>query len=118
MEEVGHHQEPFGEIENRAVIAAHRDQLVERVDRHELQAGRREDFFARDTSERLVHDAGRAGVAVVVRLAEQFAAFGEQDVVDSPGIDAHADRARAIGLRGFEQAVLNLAPEAEHVPAE
>ncbi len=93
------------------------EQLVERVDLHELHAGAGEDFRAGDPGEGVRHDPLRAGVAVVVRLADDFVLWGEQHVIDPPRIDADGDDPVSKLPGGLREAVLDVTPQAEHVPA-
>jgi hypothetical protein len=70
VKQVRDHQEGLGDIEQRRIGQPHRQQLIERVELHELKAGRGENLFARDDGKSPVEDAGRAAVAVVVGIAE------------------------------------------------
>jgi hypothetical protein len=69
---------------------SHRVVLVQAVELHELDAGRLEDFVARHFREDLLHDAVGAGVAVHVRLAEEFAVAADEAEVNAPRVDADA----------------------------
>ena len=60
----------------------------------------------------------RAGIAVVIRLAEDFVLLVEQHEVHAPGVRADGDDLLAELLPGERQAVLDLRPEPQHIPAE
>ena len=95
-----------------------RQQLEQRVELHELQAGLGEDFRARHLLEGLLHHPVGAGVAVGVRLAQHFVAAGEQHVVHAPGVRADGDDGLAVFLRREGEAVLDFGPEPHDIPAE
>jgi hypothetical protein len=84
---------------------------------HELKAGLLENLGARNLAKRLLQHAVGAPVTVVVRLAEHFAALGQQDVIDAPGVGADGDDLLSVRLRRQAQAVLDFVPEADDVPA-
>ena len=71
MEKIRHEQQAirrFEELRRRP----DGQQLKERVELHELQAGLGENLRARHFFEGLFHHAVGAGVAVMIRLAEHF----------------------------------------------
>ena len=39
VEQVGHHQQRLGHVQERRILQLHRQQLIQRVELHELQAG-------------------------------------------------------------------------------
>ena len=90
VEQVGHHQQRFGDVQQRRARELHRQQLEQRVELHELQAGMAEDLLAADDAEGLGHRVVGAAVAVMVGIAEQLVAASEQAEVDAPGVDADA----------------------------
>ena len=63
-------------------------QLVERIELHELQSGLREDFRARHFGERAIQCAARARIAIMIRLAEHLLLFVQQDKINAPRIRA------------------------------
>ena len=71
-----------------APVAHERQQLEERVEAHELNAGLAKDLGTRDTSERLVHDRFGVRIAVMPWIAEQSAVLAQQREIDAPRIDA------------------------------
>ena len=70
------------------------EQLEDRVDRHRLDAGDGVELRARDALVRARDHPVGAVVAVVERQAEHAVPAVEQRVVDAPGVDADAARAR------------------------
>ncbi len=94
------------------------EQLEERVELHELQAGLGEDFGARHALERLFHDAVGAGIAVGERLAQHLAPLVQQHVIHAPRVRADGDDAFAELLASEREAGLDFVPEAQHVPAQ
>src|SRR5262249_44937706 len=56
--------------------------------------------------------------AIMMRQAEHLRGFGEQDKIDSPGVDAHGNNLVAETLRGGGQAVLDFQPQARRVPVK
>ena len=95
-----------------------RQQLVEGVELHELQTGLREDFRTRHPPEGFFHHAVCPGVPVMKRLAEQFAVLRQQRKVHAPGVSAHRDDVPSVFFARQRQAVLDLGPEAQHIPAQ
>ena len=96
----------------------HRQELVQRVELHELQAGVAEDLLAADDAEGLVHHAVGAAVAVVVGIAQQFVAPAQQAEVDAPGIDADAGDVVARLAGGGPQTLANVRPLSQQVPIQ
>jgi hypothetical protein len=84
------------DLERRRAAHDHRQQLIERVDLHKLDAGALEDLLTRHTPECLVKHPVGAPVAVVVRVGDQGAVAVEQGEVHAPGIQADAIQTRAI----------------------
>ena len=82
MAEIGHQEQVCGAIRH---AGAHvRRQLVERVERHELDARARVDLLARHEREHPVHGVGGAVVAVADWLFHQRAVAVEERVIDAP----------------------------------
>src|SRR5215813_7699578 len=88
------HQQAFCACENFRAASLQGEQLVKRVQFHELKAGLSKDFLPRNFFERLVHDPACPGIAIMERLAKQLIRFGKEDEINTPGIDAY-------GLDGF-----------------
>ncbi len=119
MEQVGHHQEGLGDAQQRRAGQLHGQQLVERVELHELQAGVAENLFAADQGERLFHHAVGAAVAIVIGVAQQFIAGGQQTEIDAPGVDAHAGYGRRPSRGGRRpQALADVGPQSQQVPVQ
>ena len=118
MEQVGHHQQRLGHVQQRRAGQLHRQQLIQRVELHELQAGVAEDFLAADDAEGLFHHAVGAAVAVMVGIAQQFVAASQQAEIDAPGIDADAGDAVGPFAAGGPQALADVRPLAQQVPIQ
>src|SRR6185369_7559660 len=99
-----------------------RVELEERVDRHQLDAGRRVDLGGGDDREDTLEGAGRARVAIGDRLLDQAAGAVEEAVVDAPGVDADRSDARAAArgerLRDLAQRRDDLGEEVARAPAQ
>ncbi len=92
-------------------------QLKQRVEAHELQAGLTEDFRPRHALERLVHDRFGMRIAIMARIAEQCTATTEQREIDAPGIDTQRIDASALGNRLVETDE-HLSPQVQYVPVQ
>ncbi len=93
-----------------------RPELVERVEREELQAVAGVELLERDQGVDLVHAAGGAVVAVVERLGEQLTGTQEA-VVDRPRVDADGLDVRFPAHR-FREAVEDMGDEGVEVPVQ
>ena len=113
-EQVGHHQQPVGVPQERIVRARHRQELVDGVDGHELDAGRGVDLVPGHQRERALDHAVGPRVAVVDRVREQPPALVEQAEVHAPGVDA--DRGHATGSPRLAQAGRDVAEQPQGVP--
>src|SRR5439155_19293960 len=91
-----------------------REQLVERVDRQELDARDRVELVLGHPADRLAHERSPAAVAIRERVRKQRAAGVEEATVDSPGVDADAAHRRANSRERRRE----LAEEPERVPVE
>ena len=115
-EEVAHHEQPVRRAELRVAGACHREQLVQRVDGHELDARGAVDLRAGNDREGLVDHARGPCVAIVDGVAQEAAARVEKAEVDAPGV--HPDGGgRAVGSRRPE-ARGDVAEEAQEIPVE
>src|SRR5258708_6624739 len=90
MQQVRHHQQRLGDVEERRAVALQREKLEQRVEANELNAGPREKPLRRALGKSQVHRAFGMWVAVVARVAEQCPAAAEQREVNAPGVDAKA----------------------------
>ena len=116
MEDVGDHQEPIGRLEHGGVSLLEGEQLIERIDFHELQARGREDLGARhDRLGGREHAVG-AGVAVADGIGKQRAVAAQKREVDAPRIDAHGLHRRAMPVGGQPQPPDHLVPEPDEIP--
>ena len=118
VEQVGHHQQRLGHVQQRRAAELHRQQLVERVELHELQAGVAEDLLAADDAEGLFHHAVGAAVAVMIGIAQQLVAAAQQAEIDAPGVDADAGDAVAPFAARGPQALADVGPLAQQVPVQ
>ena len=115
-DEVGRHQEPVRAIQERVAVADHREQLVQRVDGHELDAGSGVDLGPGHHVAGNLNHAVRPRVAVVDRVREQRAARVEQAEVDAPTVDA--DRGNGSRGAGLAQARQHVAEDPQRVPVQ
>ena len=118
MDEIGHEEQAIGCVEQFRRVLLGSQQLEQRIELHELQAGPSEDLRARHLLEGPLHHPVGAGVTVRVRLSQHFIPPVEQHVVHAPCIRAHRDNRLAVLLRGASQAILDFGPEPQDVPAE
>ena len=100
---------------NGGRLAARREELVDRVDRHQLDAGRGIDLFAGHDGQRVGHGGGVARVAIMIGVLEQLALGAEERVIDAPRIDGDAGQRRVAHER---ERVPHLAPQGLDVPAQ
>ncbi len=98
-------------------IALHRQQLKQRVEAQELDAGVPEYLRARHAAECLIHDALGVRIAVVAGIAQQNAAAAEQGEINAPGIDAQTIDA-AVSGRAQPQRLEQRIVESENVPMQ
>ena len=90
MEQVGHHQERFGRVQQGRFAQLHGQQLEQRIELQELQARMAEDLLSGNQLEGPPGHIVGPSVAIMERIAQQFVAPPEQSEVDAPGIDADA----------------------------
>ena len=64
-------------------------QLIQRVDRHELNAGDAVDALFADLLRECLHHAVGTRIAIVEWIADEVAVLIKQSVVDAPGINAY-----------------------------
>ena len=100
-----------------SLAADHRQQLVQRVDRHELDAGGRVDLLARHRRAHAgLHHPHGPCVPVVDRVRQQPAARVEEPEVDAPRVDT--DRGDGTIGAGTTQARGDLAEQVQEVPVQ
>lgn len=115
-EEVGHEQRAAGALEQLGALLREGIELEDRVELHELVAGRPVELVAADDPADLLDHPGGAGVAVVDGVLHQVAVPVEQAEIHPPGVDADAlEIAQRLRLG---DALLDLVKEREHVPVE
>ncbi len=112
-DEVGDEQRGVCELEDVAGLGG---ELVERVERQELQPVALEELGMRHPVVNGPDAEGRAGVAVVERVAEKASA-AQQPVVDGPGVDADA-RDAGFGAERLAKPLHGRAVERQDVPVQ
>ena len=115
VEEVGDGYQRVGRVEQTRGSARSGEDLVERVDRHELNAGDGIDLFTRNNTADGFDHTVVAMVAVVIRVFEKLAFLADERVVDAPGVEGNA---REVLHGRMVESLPDLGPEAEDVPAE
>ena len=115
MEQVRNCQQVFGRFEDSRGFPLCSEQLIQRIDRHELYSGHPVDLFLADDLKDLLHDAMGARIAVMVRVLEQFPAISQQRIVDAPGV--HADPLQFC-LVQLSECPCHLPPQARNVPVQ
>ena len=89
MHQVGDHQQRLRRLERRVVLGGHRGELVDGVDRHELDARALVKLAGRTLREHAPSIASRrVAVPIVEGVLNQSACAVEQREVDAPGVDA------------------------------
>ena len=97
-EQVGHHQQRLGHLQQRRVRPLQRQKLIDRVERQELQARDLVDPLAGDLLERGGQHPVGPRIAIVDRIAQQGVSAPDQPEVHAPGIDA--DPVERVSRRG------------------
>lgn len=113
-EQVGNQEQRLGGGQRPRLLE--REQLEERVERQQLDAGRLVELLRRDACERLRHRVAAAAVTVVQRVRDERAVTVDEPEVAAPRVDADAAHPRAgreLGQRDAE-----LGEEPERVPVE
>ena len=100
------------------VMNRHRGQLKNGVDLHRLHAGGAEEIAAAHRRTHRGRHTIRAGVAIMMGIAEQPVALIEQAVVDAPSIHADSGGKLVVKSIPLPEAVLDFGPDAQHIPIE
>ena len=116
VEQVGDGEKGLGSSKLRIIGNYHRQQLVQGVDLHELDAGLGEDFRLRNPLEGFFQHAIGAGVAVVIGLAQQGTILVQQGKIHAPGIECQAFQGKLLCRN--RNSVLDLVPQAGHIPMQ
>ena len=90
VHEIRNRPEGDGGVDEPRRRAARGVQLIERVERQELDARDGVDLVGRDAFEHGFHDAVGALVAIVIRVLQEDALLADERVVAAPGVDADA----------------------------
>jgi hypothetical protein len=106
---VADEQEAIGELQDLRALQQIRVELAERIDRHELDAGRRVDLLAGDIAETLVGSIGPL-IAVLVGGRQEGLGDLHQCVVDAPRVGAEGSD-RQITRPGLPQSLHDLGVE-------
>src|SRR3954470_6974093 len=75
MEVIRHHQKTTGSRKELRSVSFKREQLIKRIQFHELDAGMRKNFVAGHLLESLRHLTAGAGIPVVMWQSKEFASF-------------------------------------------
>ncbi len=116
MEKVGNHQKSIGLFHQRTVGLIHRDELIQRIDFHELQAGLSKNLIPGNSLKSLLKHAQRSAIAIMISLPQHFASFREEHKIDSPGIDSDGNNVLAETGCRFGESRLDFGPQAKQVP--
>lgn len=117
VKEVRHEKEGRGAVEPAVAGVTVGEELIKRVERHELNSGAGEDLLARDDLKRTIHHAGCARIAVVMRGVEEPVGGVEQSVIHAPGVDPEAVELRAGGVRA-SQPFLDMLDKRVEIPVK
>ena len=115
MQQVRDRQEGARGLEQRRAPLSHHEELGERVDGHELDAGLLEDALAAELRRQPLHRAVRAPVPVVHRVPQQLPRGVQQPEVHRPGV--HPQRG-GLPLQPLLDAPLHLRPQRQDVPVQ
>ena len=115
VHEVGDGAERNGGVDETRRGAAGGVQLIQGVERQELDAGDGINLVGRDAFEHGLHDAVRALVTIVIGVLQEDALLADERVVAAPGIDADAVDGRGGSAL---HPLLELEPDAQDIPVE
>ena len=117
VQDVGNRSQLHRRVQQPRGGARRRDQLIERVEREELDPRDVVDARPRHAREDVLHDAVGPRVPVVVGIGQEVPVLPDQPVVAAPGVDADAFQARPPG-RDLLERPLHVQPEPGDVPIE
>ena len=112
---IGDEQESIGEFQDLRTQQQIRVELAERIDRHELNAGRSVDLFTGDLPEAFV-GAVRPLVTILIWGSQKGLGTLQQSIVHPPGIGTERADRQAPGP-GIPQPLHDLGIEVEQIPA-
>ena len=118
IEDVGNHEQGFGGIEFWIAGQDHGIDLEEGVVGKGLRARGGIEIGFGDALEEASRDAYGAWVAIVGGIVEQAAATVKEGEVNAPGVDGDACGRVGKTRAEFDEAGLNLRPDAQRVPVE
>ena len=119
VHEVGHQQDRLGNVQQRRPSQLHRQELIERIDLHELQARVAENLFAGNDGEGLLEHAVGTAVAIVIGIAQQFVVAGSNPKstpqVSTPTLTIASPPSAAASGR---QALPHATPQSRQIPVQ
>jgi len=118
VEQVGQHEQRLGRVELRVAAIAHGEELEERVELQELDAGNVEDHIAGHDGAGGLHHAAGAGIAIGHRVAHQPPGAVQQSEVNAPGVDANACGRFAVLGGVARHPRLELSPQPQRIPVQ
>ena len=117
VQEVGHHQQGLRPLQLWIIVNHHGQELVQGVDRHELDPGGGVDFLARHAAKSLIQHALCTPVAIVIGVADQLVGAVQQRKIHAPGVQA--DPGRTMSIAGAAaQSVGDLTEQPQDVPVQ
>ena len=94
------------------------EQLVQRIDLHELNAGVAENEFLAGDRADFFNRAVVAGVTIDTGVFQQRTVFADEGEIHAPGVDADAVDLQIPFTAGDAEGVLDVVEEAQGVPVE
>ena len=115
MKQVRNCQQVFSSFEYARRLLLCSEQLIQRIDWHELDSGYPVDLFLADDLKDFLHYAIRACIAVMVRILEQFASISQKRIVNTPGV--HADPLQFCFVE-FRERLSYFPPQPRNIPVQ
>ncbi len=78
----------FSSFKKLRSLTSSSEELIQGIDRHELNASGSVDLFLPDLTDDFFHDSVGSAVAVVVRILEHLAPFSQQGIASSTSTPA------------------------------
>ena len=116
VEQIGHGQEGLCHVEGWRAADDHRQQLVEAIELHELNAGLLEYLRTRHAVEGHIEQAIGSAVAVVIRIRDQRAVPVEQAEIHPPRVKADARQVSTTLSGGHGHPLFYLCPQTQYIP--
>src|SRR5829696_6498420 len=121
MEQIGNEQQPVGHGNRLWVVALMCVQRVQRIERHELNAGRAINSIGAEFRYDCFIGPRIARIAVRVWRSSELAGLVEQCPIDSPSVDANRDELHPVPtppVGRLPQAGNDFTPDAGHIPMQ